>query len=541
MPDPDFQQVQPELKAICEIFRITKIGATIYQNSSFEELGKGESLDAYDSGEKGHVAYTDRIVTEMPSILSFKILVKDGSEPWTDEEADTVKFFLNTLISYISKSKLKSVAKTYAYYDDDGYPNFRYHIHNIKKAAQEGTIAGKVAINFNLRHFSLVNQQIGRKLGTFVMRSFINTLSEMIKGTGEVCRLGGDNFALLCGRQCLNNVLGHLSGAAVVYDTNTGDRIKISASAGVYIIPDDFVMNDLGDILDKVIPAANAAKVSGEHYIVFFNDDMIADKERIMRIQHLFPIALDNSEYHVFYQPKVNINTGELVGAEALCRWFHDGKIIPPKDFIPILELGLEICKLDFYVLDSVCRDIRRWIDEKKNVVRVSVNFSRKHMVDIDFHNHILEIIDRNGVPHEYIEIELTETTTDVEFRDLKRIVNGLQRAGVCTSVDDFGMGYSSLNLIKEIPWDVVKVDRNFLPEHENDKDMVRDIMFRHVVSMANELGLECVAEGVETQEQVEILKQNQCDIAQGFLFDKPLPVNEFENKLTMRKYDLIP
>ena len=313
----------------------------------------------------------------------------------------------------------------------------------------------------------------------------------------------------------------------------------VSAYVGVYIIPDDFEFDVLGDIMDKLIAALSAAKSNGKDTIVFYNDEMIATKEKIMHIQQLFPVAIKNEEFNVFYQPKIDVNNGELIGAEALCRWFHDGKIVPPMNFIPILEQSTDICKLDFYMLDHVCKDIRRWLDSGKKVVRVSVNLSRKHMMDYDLLNRIIEIVNSNNVPHEYIEIELTETTTDVEFKDLKRVVRGLPEAGISTSVDDFGMGYSSLNLIKEVPWNVLKVDRSFLPEEDDDSDSTRSIMFKYVVAMAKELGLECIAEGVETQSQVEILRNNQCELAQGFFFDKPLPIDDFEQRLTRHKYNL--
>ena len=219
--------------------------------------------------------------------------------------------------------------------------------------------------------------------------------------------------------------------------------------------------------------------------------------------------------------------------------WFKDGKVIPPLDFIPVLEQTSEICKLDFYVLDMVCGYIRKWLDEGHRVVRTSVNFSRKHMINEHLLDNILEIVDRHNVPHEYIEIELTETTTDVEFRDLQRIVSGLQEKHICTSVDDFGMGYSSLNLIRVIPWNVLKVDRSFLPTDDERTDSVRNIMFKNVVAMAREMGLETIAEGVETLAQLEILRDNKCELAQGYLFDKPLPVEEFEKRLDMQRYEI--
>lgn len=150
----------------------------------------------------------------------------------------------------------------------------------------------------------------------------------------------------------------------------------------------------------------------------------------------------------------------------------------------------------------------------------------------MDLLKHIVEIVDRNNVPHQYIEIELTETTTDVEFKDLKRTIGGLQKTGISTSVDDFGVGYSSLNLIKEIPWDVLKLDKSLLPTDEDENKVQKAVMFKYIVAMAQEMGLECISEGVETKEQVQLLAENNCNLAQGFYFDRPLPVAEFEKRL---------
>ena len=201
-------------------------------------------------------------------------------------------------------------------------------------------------------------------------------------------------------------------------------------------------------------------------------------------------------------------------------------------EFIPVLEGTSDICRLDFHMLDLVCCHLRKWLDAGKKAGRVSVNFSRRHMANPGLADKIIEIIDRHGVPHEYIEVELTETTTDVEFKDL-------QANGICTSVDDFGMGYSSLNLIRVVPWNVLKVDRVFVPLDDEATDSARCIMFKHVIAMAKELGLECIIEGVETNAQVKILRDFGCDKVQGYLFDKPLPIEDFEQRLDMQRYDI--
>ena len=243
-------------------------------------------------------------------------------------------------------------------------------------------------------------------------------------------------------------------------------------------------------------------------------------------------VEASDEEFLVYYQPKVSLDGRNIAGAEALSRWYHNGRLISPADFIPVLEQGRDICKLDFYVLDKVCRDIRRWLDTGRNVVRISVNLSRRHLSDMDLLDRIVKIIDKHNVPHELIEIELTETTTDVEFKDLKRTISGLQQTGISTSVDDFGIGYSSLNLIKELPWNVLKLDKSLLPDKNNNNDEQKGIMFKYIVAMAQEMGLECIAEGVETKEHVDLLTSNSCKLAQGYYFDKPLPVEEFETRL---------
>lgn len=247
-----------------------------------------------------------------------------------------------------------------------------------------------------------------------------------------------------------------------------------------------------------------------------------------------FESALKKEEFHVFYQPKVSLHNYQMVGAEALCRWFHNGVVIPPDSFIPALEQGDDICRLDFYMLDHACRDIRHWFDEGRKCVKVSVNLSRKHKVDKKLIYDIVEIIDRHKVPHDLIEIELVESTSDMAFPQLKEIVLGLKKFGIGTSVDDFGTGYSSLNLIRDLPWEVLKIDKRFLPQNTSDKKQY--IMIKHLIAMGQDLGLDCIVEGVETVEQVKILKEYNCYMAQGNFFDKPLPSNEFGSKLFQNK-----
>jgi diguanylate cyclase (GGDEF) domain len=441
------------------------------------------------------------------------------------------------MVSFISRNRLRNRVEELTFYDENGYKNLRSFYKYIMD--EKENMGGKAALRYNLRHFTLVNQELGMKVGDNVIKTHFETLSNIIGDEGIVCRLGGDNFVAICGERQIGNVLNYLTETPVVYEPHEGKCINVATSTGVLRIPHDYVVKDIGDIMSKVIPAYQTAQTGGKERIVFYDVSLMKDKERSMKVQQMFPEALRNEEFAVYYQPKVNIKTGELIGAEALCRWIHNGEVISPAQFIPMLEETDDICKLDFYVLDHVCRDIRRWIEQGKHVVRISVNLSRKHMMNRNLLQSILKIIDRHEIPHSLIEVELTETTTDVEFSDLKRVVSGLQSFGIYTAVDDFGVGYSSLNLLRELPWNVIKIDRSFLPTEKDEDVSSRNTMFKYVVAMARELGMECIVEGVETEQQLSMLIDNSCDFAQGFMYDKPLPKMEFEDRINKRFYQI--
>lgn len=539
--DFDKAEIHAALEELCKLFGVEKCVSSLFQNEFYERVGDGDVRIGYDSGEECVEVMRLRKMTGTMAVGVVQVFRKKGAPPYDKEEEERVMLLMKTVLSFMARNRLQEVVEKLTYHDDNGFRNMRCYTRYLVTEGRSGSMSGKAAMQYNLLHFSLVNQQVGRAAGDLVMRNHYEGLSELIGEQGIVCRMGGDNFLAVCDQSQLDVVLDYLAETPVVYEPETQQRVLVSASVGVTRLPENFVLDTPGDVLDKIIPAIQVARSAGKAHIVFFDEQLHARRERAMRIQQVFPEALRHEEFKVFYQPKIDVITGELSGAEALCRWFRGGQMISPAEFIPVLEQTTDICKLDFYMLDSVCADIRRWLDEGRKVVRVSVNLSRKHMLDVDLLEHIIEIIDRHQVPHEFIEIELTETTTDVAFRDLKRVVNGLQQVGIYTAVDDFGMGYSSLNLIREIPWNVLKVDRSFLPVEGDLDSSTRSVMFKYVVAMAKEMGLECIAEGVETPYQFGVLRNNHCDQAQGFLFDRPLPVEEFEKRLQQHRYALDP
>lgn len=532
----DVPRIEYLLNEISAMFRLSKGVTHFYRNIGEEKRGVGEVLCSYDTGREGKPVHTVRFVTSLMTITTMTVYMTEDTEPLTEEELEKVDLTMRTAITFISRNRLQIIAEEMAFYDDVGYRNIRSFFNYLGRRGATQGFDGKAAINYNLRHFGLVNEEHGRAGGDMVLRCHYKHIEKVIGDSGMVARLGGDAFVCICDQTDLPDLLEYLNEANVPVNKN-GELVRVSCCAGVFCIPDGFVVNVPNDIMGKIMHAYQIARNGGQGNIVFFSDVLMNDKERSQRIQQQFPLALANDEFQVFYQPKVNIVTGELCGAEALCRWFHEGIIVPPMEFIPVLEENSEICKLDYYMLDKVCSHLRKWMDEGKRVVRISVNLSRRHMANPELLKTIMNIIDRHNVPHEYIEIELTETTTDVEFKDLKRVVEGLQQQNIYTSVDDFGMGYSSLNLIRVVPWNVLKVDRIFLPMDGESRESTRSVMFKYVVAMARELGLECIVEGVETPAQLDLLRENECELAQGYLFDKPLPVVEFEKRLSMKNY----
>ncbi len=394
-----------------------------------------------------------------------------------------------------------------------------------------GEIQDYTACRFDMKRFSVVNHQFGREMGTKILNKFIVKLQKGLGEDGCVCRVQGDTFTMLFRKERLAYVTRYLTGTPIEVGYKEKKKAMLCTYAGYYEITEPRTAEE---VMDRIGMAWNLAKHVQRMPYVFFDESMVKSVENEKWVESVFDEALKDEEFLVYYQPKVTLKNYRLNGAEALCRWKHDGEMILPYRFIPVLEQSHLICDLDFYVLERVCRDIARWQAEGKNLVRISVNLSRVHLGEMNLVERVAEIVDRYKVPHEYIELELTETTIDVDFRELKQIVIAFRTLGFSVAVDDFGVGYSSLNLIREMPWKVLKIDKSFLPDgsEDSDENTQKKVMLKHIIGMAQNLGLECIAEGVETTEQVTILKENNCYHAQGYLFDKPLPVEEFEDRL---------
>ncbi|MBQ3139685.1 MAG: EAL domain-containing protein [Ruminococcus sp.] len=531
-PNIEHPEVFRSVAKICKFLRISEFTASLMESPEVSDNNPQYHETTFFSEGESDNDLSITIIKDTPGGLAkFIASPYKNSDVWNDAEKEKIHMFLTTFFIFSSRARNFSVSNYLMYHDEAlGIYNVKFLARKISELLAENKAVGNVCCRFNLRKFSLVNKILGRKTGTVVMKRFVLRLKEIAGDDSYLCRLGGDNFLMLLPENKIHDVINFLSGSDVETGKEGNEYIRVSARASFLHITED--CHTTSDIIDRTTLALNMLRETpGSLHFIY--DEKARKKEENMRmVEENFLNAIRNEEFLVYYQPKAELHDYSLCGAEALCRWKHNGEIIPPGAFIPVLEQSSHICTLDMYMLEHVCRDIRRWLDIGLDVVRVSVNLSRVNLGNQKLAEQIISTIRKYDVPFKYIEIEVTETTSEVDLHELIKVVKKLHEVGICTSIDDFGVGYSSLNLIRDLPWDTMKIDKSFLPlagEMYNDQ---KKTMLKYVIAMAQDLGLECMMEGVETTEHIAILKENDCYYAQGFCFDMPLPVNIFENRL---------
>ena len=288
--------------------------------------------------------------------------------------------------------------------------------------------------------------------------------------------------------------------------------------------------NGIEAMYNCAVVARNKVTEVSENPIVWFNDEMRKDQLWLHKVENDMEKALENKEFQVYLQPKYSTKGEVLSGAEALVRWIHPKEgFVAPFRFIPIFESNGFVVQLDDYMLTEVARQQAQWIEEGRKIVPISVNVSRANFVREDLAEHICQIVDRFKVPHDVIELELTESAFFDDKEVLLNTIKKLKSYGFVISMDDFGAGYSSLNSLKELPLDVVKLDAGFF--RDEDEDGRGKLIVEDTISLAKKLEMRIVAEGIETREQVDFLAHMNCDLIQGYYFAKPMPVAEFEKK----------
>lgn len=454
------------------------------------------------------------------------------SHKFTPPELQAAKLISDDIFIILGRSRLMS-AIHYASQTDTmtGAPNTAQLVHHSIELKAKNKLQNFSGLFLNLKNYKYINQSKSPAIGDMGITCFTRSVMAMCHDDEMIARLGGDNFFVLVKKENRDIFVKALSSMNVSVTVPHGPTIPLTIQSriGVYDIQPQDSMNE---IMNCSSVALNESRLHPGNDIVYFTKKMLEDAYHEKEISSLFREALRRKEFIVYYQPKVSVKDQKLCGCEALVRWNRNGQVIPPSEFLPILEKEASICLLDFYVFRKVCEDIRYWLDAGIEPVRVSSNFSRHHLGNPHLTEDILAIMKEYNIDSKFIEIELTESSNFEDKIAMQKFVNGLRQHGISVSIDDFGTGYSTFAAIKDLNVNVIKLDKSLL-DHIGDEKYHDEVVIKNMVNMINELHLEVVAEGVENSKQLDFLQNAKCSIIQGFLFDKPLTKEDFEKRLS--------
>lgn len=438
-------------------------------------------------------------------------------------------FFIIFLIVLRSKRQIEK----YAFVDPlTGHDNRTRFLLSAERLLKNRGYQGHTVVSLDIDKFKLINDMHGYETGNRILKEISNRLGQEL-GNGELfCRESGDHFLLLLRdgeenpiARRLPALIRSLSGLPA----SRKEEFWFTISCGAYC----FQQGD-DDIHRAIGWASLAREKSKKHrsdWITFYDDSMRKEATREREIENQMESALAGGEFEVYYQPKLRLVDEVTVGAEALVRWKKkSGEMIFPDVFIPVFESNGFIIQLDLYVFEQVCRQLRRWIDGGIEPCPISVNLSRMHLSNREFYRQYLEIMNRYDILPKYIEIELTESIIFENRSQIVTLLNQFKLAGLMVSIDDFGSGYSSLNIMKDLQFDYLKLDKEFFntaADTKRGKNVIRSMIY-----MADQLNMDVVAEGVETREQVEFLKSIHCGLVQGYYYSRPVPVDQFQEFL---------
>ncbi|WP_457743493.1 putative bifunctional diguanylate cyclase/phosphodiesterase [Sulfurimonas sp.] len=380
-------------------------------------------------------------------------------------------------------------------------------------------------IYLDLDNFKNINDSKGHNFGDKVLKKIATTLLHTIRENDIAARIGGDEFIILLpnieNEDKIHEIaqrIKHKLTQPLIIDKN---HYTITASMGITLYPKDG--NNFHTLLKNADIAMYKSKALGKNNYYFFTNSLNEDVQKKINIERLLQSALENNHFELFYQPKVDIQTNEMVSCEALIRLIDPIEgIIPPDDFIPIAEENGLIISIGEWVLKEACSQIKQWEQTQLSEIKISVNVSGLQLEEKDFFDVIKKYT--KDIDISKLDLELTESVLISDF-DLKvELLHKIKELGITLSLDDFGTGYSSISYLKRIPYDTLKIDKTFI---DNIKE--NELFLNMIITIANTLNLDIVAEGVETQEQLAYLKDLNCNIYQGYLCSKPLPAHQFE------------
>lgn len=535
--DADTQQqriqcIRNGLAVIADRLRLGKAEITVdIPKNRFMPLGERNSAVLYE--EEG-AELGIPVDIEMKIRTGGTVFIKDYpyGPGYSEEEIQTHRFIFREIFIQYNRTLAQCMLEKIMHTDiNTGVANQDALMYYAVNLIKNGQIDDYTGIFFNIHNFKYVNKVFDYSQGDVILRNYAQIVKSYLDSDEEIARLGGDNFVVICRNENASDFISKIKDVHMSHEFRSVKReLQLGVTAGIACLEG---VDKPREVMARTSIAYQAARKTGAGSIVVYTKEIQKQLMDDQEILAAFPQALAAGEFVVYYQPKVRIADKSIYGAEALVRWVRDGQVVTPARFIPQFEREGSVCRLDYYMLEQVCGFLKSRLDKGLKIVPVSVNFSRRHLEEGDLVERITGTIDRFGIDRSYIEIELTESEDYQNYEIMSSVIGRLKERGISTSIDDFGTGFSSLNMIKKVDLDTIKIDKSLIPFDDVNNNKHQDIvMFSSIIDLIGRLGKKSVAEGVETTQQLDYLEKLGCDIVQGYVFDKPLPKDEFEQRL---------
>ncbi|USB33950.1 GGDEF and EAL domain-containing protein [Paenibacillus sp. YPG26] len=532
-------EMSPDLIAVITRGRIDYINkagsALIGESSPAELIGQpierffpDRVLDEINMKEEGEGSGPKRKTVE------FKVNRVDGKSTHVELSASPILFEGRSAIQVIGsdisiRKESEKMVEFMAYYDAlTELPNrykLREHLNHILNQAKNEMLA---LLFLDLDRFKIINDTKGHMVGDLLLQKVAKRLEKAVQGEGLVSRQGGDEFIILL-ENCSKDEVTRTAKQLLIECSRpieiNRQEYFVTASIGISMYPADGA--DEETLIKHADTAMYLAKERGKNNYQFYSSDLNGLSTRKMELENGLRRAIEQDEMVIYYQPQVELTTGELVGIEALLRWRHPQYgMISPLEFIPLAEETGLIVPLGKWVMRTACMQNKAWQDQGHPAIPVAVNISVRQMGEENFVDSITEVLNETGLDPQYLELEITESMVqNIEKSTL--ILRLLRLIGVRISIDDFGTGYSSLSILKHLPIDKIKIDKSFIDDiihHSNQGAMVKTI-----IDMGINLNFKVIAEGIEKKEQIDFLIHNACNLGQGYYYSPPLPVEKME------------
>lgn len=458
-------------------------------------------------------------------------LVLTKNEPFYNTEVDLIRNFLSELSDIIQSFSLEGKLKELRFYDPvTELPTRAFFVSAlsdmIREADKKGERVGLIVLDID--NFTAINGLYGQQTGDRVLKEVADGLKEIVRLEDILARIGADTYAIAFVSkdpfEAANSLITRIRTKFIKPIKVDGHSIPITFSMGVAFYPDD--AKDGEQLIAHATQAMFEARKLGGDTVIFYHRDTKRDIEKMFILRNELQKALKEKEFVLFYQPKVNLKKGKIEGAEALIRWVRKGKLVPPYEFIPILEESGLITEVGLWVLEEAIKQISQWKSKGINI-EIAVNLSAVQLRSVKHLEIIIKTLQENYDAVPYLGFEITETALIENISTASVFLKLVSELGVKVYIDDFGTGYSSIAYLKTLPVYALKIDVEFI--RNIDKDEKDYEIVKTIINLAKNLNLKTVAEGIETKEHEKILKELGCDYGQGYYYSPPVPPEKFE------------